>query len=121
MVKKVCIVTGSRSEYGVLKGLMNLIKNSDFLDLQVVVTGAHLSPEFGNTFELISKDGFFIDKKAINRAIKTAFSDEFQFALKSVKNVYGDGGAHKKILKYLESYSDTTAPVKKFYNIGGLI
>ena len=54
MVRKICIVTGSRAEYGVLKGLMSLIENSNFLDLQVVVTGAHLSSEFGNTFEIIS-------------------------------------------------------------------
>jgi GDP/UDP-N,N'-diacetylbacillosamine 2-epimerase (hydrolysing) len=63
MVRKICIVTGSRAEYGVLKGLMSLIENSNFLDLQVVVTGAHLSSEFGNTFEIISEDGFSIDKK----------------------------------------------------------
>jgi GDP/UDP-N,N'-diacetylbacillosamine 2-epimerase (hydrolysing) len=63
MVRRVCVVTGSRAEYGVLKGLMSLIKKSNFLNLQIVVTGAHLSPEFGNTFEIIHKDGFTINKK----------------------------------------------------------
>ena len=63
MVKKICVVTGSRSGYGVLSGLMDLIKESNLLNLQIIATGSHLSPEFDNTFNIIHKDGFLIDKE----------------------------------------------------------
>jgi GDP/UDP-N,N'-diacetylbacillosamine 2-epimerase (hydrolysing) len=59
------------------------------------------------------------EKEAIREAIKTAFSYDFQLALKSVKNVYGDGGAHKKILEYLECNNNNSL-VKKFYDIDNL-
>lgn len=61
--RKICIVTGSRAEYGLLSVVMKEIqKESEFL-LQVVVTGMHLSPEFGLTYTVIEKDGFAIDAK----------------------------------------------------------
>lgn len=62
-MKKVCIVTATRAEYGLLKPLMGLIKQSNELDLQIIVTGAHLSPEFGLTYKQIEADGFFINEK----------------------------------------------------------
>lgn len=62
-MKKVCIVTASRSEYGPLKWLMDEVANDSLLKLQLVVTGAHLSPEFGLTYQEIEKDGFRIDEK----------------------------------------------------------
>lgn len=61
--RKICVVTGSRAEYGLLYWLMYEINNDPDLELQIVVTGMHLSPEFGLTFQEIEKDGFFIDKK----------------------------------------------------------
>lgn len=61
--KKICVVTGSRSEYGLLRLLMKDIQETVNLDLQVVVTGMHLSPEFGNTAKEIENDGFKIDKR----------------------------------------------------------
>ena len=48
-MKKICVVTGSRAEYGLLKGVIKEIMASSLLDLQLVVTGMHLSPEFGMT------------------------------------------------------------------------
>ncbi|MBU0633188.1 UDP-N-acetylglucosamine 2-epimerase (hydrolyzing) [bacterium] len=60
--RKVCIVTGTRAEYGLLYWLMKEIEADDSLQLQVVVTGMHLSPEFGLTYKEIEKD-FHIDKK----------------------------------------------------------
>ncbi|MBL09646.1 MAG: UDP-N-acetylglucosamine 2-epimerase (hydrolyzing) [Acidiferrobacteraceae bacterium] len=64
MIKKnVCVVTGSRAEYGLLFMLMKHIENSDELNLQVVATGMHLSPEFGMTYKEIENDGFFVNKK----------------------------------------------------------
>ncbi|PHI16607.1 UDP-N-acetylglucosamine 2-epimerase (hydrolyzing) [Fusobacterium polymorphum] len=61
--KKICIVTGTRAEYGLLKELINKIKEDKEVRLQLIVTGMHLSPEFGLTYKQIEKDGFFIDEK----------------------------------------------------------
>jgi GDP/UDP-N,N'-diacetylbacillosamine 2-epimerase (hydrolysing) len=62
-MRKICVVTGARSEYGLLRWLMHAIENSQILELQLIVTGMHLSPEFGMTYRDIEGDGFFIDKK----------------------------------------------------------
>ena len=64
MVKrKICIFTGTRAEYGLLKPLMTEIKKDNELELQLVVSGMHLSKEFGLTYKEIEKDGFRIDEK----------------------------------------------------------
>ena len=63
MLKKICIVTGSRAEYGLLYWLMKGIQEEHDLDLHIIATGMHLSPEFGLTYREIEKDGFHIDKK----------------------------------------------------------
>jgi UDP-N-acetylglucosamine 2-epimerase len=47
--RKICVVTGSRADYGLLYWLMQDIKTSNLFELQLVVTGMHLSPEFGST------------------------------------------------------------------------
>jgi len=62
-VRKICVITGTRAEYGQLRWLMEGIQNSSELDLQVCVTGMHLSPEFGLTYREIETDGFPIDCK----------------------------------------------------------
>jgi len=62
-VKRICIVTGSRAEYGLLRWVMEDIKQSSKLQLQVIVTGTHLSPEFGYTYRDIEADQFHIDRK----------------------------------------------------------
>jgi GDP/UDP-N,N'-diacetylbacillosamine 2-epimerase (hydrolysing) len=61
--KKICVVTGTRAEYGLLRWLMDGIQKSNVLDLQIIATGMHLSPEFGLTYKEIEKDGFKIDRK----------------------------------------------------------
>tara|TARA_B100000945_G_C20363798_1_gene588543 strand:+ start:133 stop:1296 length:1164 start_codon:yes stop_codon:yes gene_type:complete len=61
--RKVCIVTGSRAEYGLLKPIIKLIDNCSQLELQLVVTGMHLSSEFGFTIEEIKNDNLYINKK----------------------------------------------------------
>lgn len=64
MVKrKICVVTGTRAEYGLLYWLMKEIQEDPDLELQLVVTGMHLSPEFGLTYRVIEEDGFVIDEK----------------------------------------------------------
>ena len=61
--RTICIVTGTRAEYGLLYWLMKEIQNDPNLVLQIIVTGMHLSSEFGLTYKQIEKDGFKIDKK----------------------------------------------------------
>ena len=60
--RKICVVTGTRAEYGLLYWLMKEIEEDNNLELQLIVTGMHLSPEFGLTYKEIEKD-FKIDKK----------------------------------------------------------
>lgn len=61
--RRVCVVTGSRAEYGLLYGVMKGVQQDDDMELQVIVTGMHLSPEFGLTWRLIEQDGFPADAK----------------------------------------------------------
>jgi len=61
--RKICIVTGSRAEYGLLYWLMKEIQADPALQLQIIATGMHLSPEFGSTYQVIEADGFTIDAK----------------------------------------------------------
>jgi GDP/UDP-N,N'-diacetylbacillosamine 2-epimerase (hydrolysing) len=63
MTHKICVITGARAEYGLLRWVMQGIKEDPELTLQVIATGMHLSPEFGLTFCEIEKDGFQIDRK----------------------------------------------------------
>ncbi len=62
-MKKVCVVTGTRAEYGLLKPLIEKISNDAELQLQLVATGMHLSPEFGLTYKEIEQDGFEITER----------------------------------------------------------
>jgi GDP/UDP-N,N'-diacetylbacillosamine 2-epimerase (hydrolysing) len=61
--RKICVVTGSRAEYGLLYWVMRKIENAEDLDLQLVVTGMHLTPEYGSTYRQIEDDGFCISNK----------------------------------------------------------
>ncbi len=61
--RKICIVTGTRAEYGLLYWLMKEIQADPDLVLQIVATGMHLSPEFGLTYRKIEEDGFRINEK----------------------------------------------------------
>jgi len=63
MNRKICVITGTRADYGLLRWVMQGIKDDSGLILQVIATGMHLSPEFGLTFREIEKDGFQIDRK----------------------------------------------------------
>tara|TARA_B100000959_G_scaffold244238_2_gene268063 strand:+ start:371 stop:1534 length:1164 start_codon:yes stop_codon:yes gene_type:complete len=60
---KICVITGTRAEYGLLRWVMDGIQKSSKLELQIIATGMHLSPEFGLTYREIEKDGFRINKK----------------------------------------------------------
>jgi len=62
-MKKICIVTGTRAEYGLLFWLIKAVNEDSELELQLLVTGMHLSPEFGLTWKQIETDGFRITRK----------------------------------------------------------
>tara|TARA_Y100000590_G_scaffold466739_1_gene643145 strand:- start:2309 stop:3469 length:1161 start_codon:yes stop_codon:yes gene_type:complete len=64
--KNLCIITGSRAEYGLLSRLCKLIKKDKRFNLQIIVTGSHLSKEHGNTINEIKKDNLKINKKIAN-------------------------------------------------------
>ncbi|EOW9249444.1 UDP-N-acetylglucosamine 2-epimerase [Vibrio cholerae] len=61
--KRVAVFTGTRAEYGLLFWLLKDIQSDSELQLQLLVSGMHLSPEFGETYQQIEKDGFHIDEK----------------------------------------------------------
>lgn len=61
--RKVCVVTGSRADYGLLHCPMRLLRDDPDFELQVVVTGMHLAPEFGATWTAIEEDGFSISAR----------------------------------------------------------
>ncbi|MBF0219306.1 MAG: UDP-N-acetylglucosamine 2-epimerase (hydrolyzing), partial [Gammaproteobacteria bacterium] len=62
-MRKICIITGTRAEYGLLRWVMQGIQDDPELTLQIIATGMHLSPEFGLTYQAIEQDGFQIDRK----------------------------------------------------------
>ena len=61
--RNICVVTGSRAEYGLLYWLIKSIKDDPKLELQIIATGMHLSHEFGLTYKEIENDGFHINCK----------------------------------------------------------
>lgn len=103
MKRKICVVTGTRAEYGLLYWLMKEIESDKDLELQLIVTGMHLSPEFGLTYKEIEKE-FKIDKKiemllssdtsiGISKSIGLAqisFSESFEELKPDIVVVLGD-------------------------------
>ena len=63
MKKKVCVITGTRAEFGLMYWLLKFLDKDPDIQLQLIATGMHLSPEFGLTYKEIEKSGFKIDKK----------------------------------------------------------
>lgn len=63
MIKKICVLTATRAEYGLLSPIIKRMREDSELEVKVVVTGAHLSPEFGLTYKEIENDGIEIHKK----------------------------------------------------------
>ncbi len=80
-MRKICVVTGTRAEYGLMSRLIRLINDSDKTQLQLIATNMHLSARFGNTYQEIEADGIKIDKKvpiiddsAPDTAVETLYS-----------------------------------------------
>lgn len=63
MKHRVCVITGTRAEYGLLKPVIDKIDKDEELELYLIATGAHLSPEFGLTYREIEDDGYVINRK----------------------------------------------------------
>lgn len=62
-MRRICVITGTRAEYGLLKPIIGKIEEDEELTLQLIVTAMHLSPEFGLTYQAVEADGYSIDKK----------------------------------------------------------
>ena len=103
-MKRIGIMTGTRAEYGLLKPLMQEINKDNDLELYLIVSGMHLSPEFGMTYQEIEEDGFEINAKVemllssdspagISKSIGLGvigFTDEFQRADLDMLILLGD-------------------------------
>lgn len=76
MSRRICVVTGSRADYGLLTGLMREIAADPALVLQVVATGSHLSPRFGHTVDAIRADGYKVDAE-----VPLDLADDSRFAI----------------------------------------
>lgn len=63
MKRKICVITGTRAEYGLLKPLIREIVSADIMELQLVACAMHLSPEFGKTIQEIEQDKIVVNKK----------------------------------------------------------
>lgn len=104
MKKKICILTATRAEYGLLRPIIKGLMGIEEFDIRIAVTGAHLSHHYGNTYLEIENDGFIIDKKieilddsdtpvSISKAMGLAmigFSDYFATLNPDVLLVLGD-------------------------------
>lgn len=75
-MRRICVYTGSRAEYGILKPLLDELAMDEGILLQILASGTHFSPEFGLTFKEIEKDGFTIDEK-----IETLMSSDTPVAI----------------------------------------
>lgn len=62
-MRKICVITGTRADYGLLYWTMKALQADESVDLSICVTGMHLSPEFGLTYKKILDDGFIINEK----------------------------------------------------------
>lgn len=103
-MKTIAVVTGTRAEYGLLKPLIKAIEDHSGFNMQLIVTGMHLDPNFGFTYKQIEEDGFIITKKvdcklisdtaeAITKSIGTAmigFADVYKDLKPDIVLVLGD-------------------------------
>ena len=101
-MRKICVVTSTRAEYGLLYWLLKEIEADSELKLQLIVTGMHLSPEFGLTYKEIEKE-FKIDKKIeILSSSHTNLDICAEMASHSscfLDFLYHIGGLHRKSLR----------------------
>lgn len=90
---KLFVITSSRADYGLLRPLLLRLRNDDFFDLKIIVTGSHLSKDFGFTYKEITHDKFKIFKKvnivqAKDRPVD--ITNSTGIAIKSFGNIYSN-------------------------------
>lgn len=93
-MKKICFISGSRADYGLMKNFMRLVKRDKNLLLQLIVTGTHLSPYHGYTYKEILKDNLSIDAKVDLEITKDRPSDICKYTSSAINGI-------SKKLKYL--------------------
>ena len=95
-VKKVCVITGTRAEYGILFNTLKELKKSKKINLQIIASGTHMERSYGLTYKLIENDGFIIDKKV--KIIKNSKEDsDFEIAKITSIAVYKFALVFKKL------------------------
>lgn len=90
-MKKICILTATRAEYGLLKPIIKKLMLEQEFDVRIIVTGAHLSTEFGLTYKEIELDGIIIDEKIeilLSSDTPTAISKSMGLALISFSSYF---------------------------------
>ena len=95
-MRKICVVTGTRAEYGLLSRLMRMIKESNNTQLQVVATNMHLSLKYGNTYKEIEADGFVIDRR-VPIIDETAPNDSHSTVLEISRALSGFADAYSEL------------------------
>lgn len=93
-MRKICVVTGTRAEYGLLSRLMRLIEESQDCQLQLIATNMHLLPEYGNTYQEIEQDGFHIDAKVL---MKKPTDDAFGVIVSMTEEMDGMNKALRRL------------------------
>lgn len=96
MSRNICVVTGTRAEYGQLARVMRLIHSSSDTHLQVVATNMHLSPKYGNTYKEIEADGFKIDYR-VPIIDEKADNDAYATVMEMSRALAGFGQAYKEL------------------------
>jgi len=89
-MKKICVISGSSSEYGLLYNVLKKIKRSKSLKLFLIVTGSHLNRSYGNTIQEIINDGFKITKKinVLTKNRKVNFSNSTAIGIVNFSKVF---------------------------------
>ncbi len=91
--RKICVITGSRAEYGLLKLLISILNADPDISLQIICTGMHLSPEFGLTYKEIEADGFNINRRIeilLSSDTSTGISKSMGLAMISFAEAFDD-------------------------------
>lgn len=91
--RKVLVITGTRAEYGLMRWIIQYLNDDSDLELQIVTTGMHLSPEFGLTFKAIIEDGFVINRKVemlLSSDTSIGLSKSMGLGMISFAEVYND-------------------------------
>ena len=92
-MKKICVITGNRADYGILRGLLKELVMSEEFDVKLIVTGSHLCSDYGYTINEILEDGFNIEKKIeilINSDSSIGISKSMGLALISFSEAFDE-------------------------------